>query len=261
MIKWLCVFILALVSPLCDQGKPSETLVKTLDYFCIPHTSWEEIVSETQKKWLRQSGEELWNVTPRQDPSPEKSYELFTTLGLTETLHATKKNYDYVVILGVTLPEMRKRIGFLKKENICFNQLVFLVGDRPLDPEKEAGYGANETEMAKKVFQEMAPAEWNNVVFVDTPRKPVEKRPTTADTFEYWLQMKPKPGSVLVISGQPFIQRQDLIAKEYMPSSFSVETIGNGFSLEEYRRYPRGLPTVLDELARLIYQTRKCENF
>jgi hypothetical protein len=256
------LFTTAVASPLNLGPGPSPALVELLDTFGISHGSWEEIVGETQKKWLRKSGEERWNITPLKDPCPEKTYALFSRLKMTQTVESSQTNYDTAVVLGATKQKMRKELAFLKEEwkrGVRFKEIVFLVGDRPLDPELEGTVGKNETGLARLLYQEMALPDWKELpaTFVDTPKKPGQTRPTTVDTFYAWLAMDPKPGKVVILSGQPFIGRQGVIAERVLPKSFQVETVGEGFTFEEYREPTQGLAIVLDELARWIYEERK----
>ena len=67
------------------------------------------------------------------------------------------------------------------------------------------------------------------VHLIDAPMKPNPRdsskpfRPTTKDTFIEWQKENPNPGSCLIISSNPFVGRQHLAAKEFVPNA---ETVG-----------------------------------
>lgn len=237
---------------------PEGPLLQALEVFGIYARSPELVIEETQFKWLRKPDCEAWQLQPQKDIHPELTYSIFTKLGMTEGFRAQSQEYDYVLVLGSIRPEMEKRFNFLLEEwkrGVRFKTLVLLAGDRDLDPTIEGKEWKNETAMVKALFSKMAPDEWRKlpIIVVDTPKKFDGTRPTTASSICTWLSMGPKIGKALVISGQPFIPRQDLIAERIL-QGFDVETVGNGFSLDEYKNYPNGLPILLDELARWIYE-------
>lgn len=254
-----------------------KNLFELLDYFGIKHDSWEQVVTETQEKWLRQEGKELWEVEKKQDCNPEKTYCLFSKINMTQEILPQKNCYDYAIILGATLGIMRERFYALKvlwDQGLHFNKLIVLVGDRRRDPQLEdlkalttskfpfregwqfsGAIPKNETELAMLAFEQLdLPSYWNNITtFDDTPLKEGQKRPTTADTFNHWQLCHPKAGSCLIFSSQPFIQRQNLTAQIILGQDFAIETVGKGISWEEYKSHPQALAIMLDELARLIY--------
>lgn len=237
---------------------PEEPLLEALETFGICARSPELVIEETQFKWLRRPDQELWQCEECKDLHPERTYAIFSNLGMTQGYTAQSQEYDYAIVLGTIKPEMEKRFKLLLSEwrrGVRFKTLVLLAGDRDLDPKLEGRNEKNETEMVKHLFSKLAIPEWRQmpVVIVDTPKKRDGSRPTTAGSFCTWLSMGPKVGRALVISGQPFIPRQDLIATRILPG-FEVETIGNGFTLGEYMSQPNGLPILLDELARWIYE-------
>ena len=73
---------------------------------------------------------------------------------------------------------------------------------------------------------------------------------STADTFIDWLKQNPESGSCLVISNNPYIGYQDLVARTFLPSDFKIETVGSQGSGEKVSVY-------LDNLARWLYQEKQ----
>lgn len=254
---------------LCDHGKPSCALLELLAAFDVPHDgSWNSIVNSTQKLWLRKEGSRLY-ITPETDPHPEKTYALFSALGMTATKLPSCCDYDYACIHGTSLSTALRYINFLKtlwEQGVRFKTLVLLSGNRPLDPtietvetfkkiSQEGPYPTTEAEMLEFLIRHLSlPKEWATLPLVVVNVCREDGKPNTRDTLIGWLDTHPQPGSCLMLSGQPFIPRQDLLAQQILPPSFCVETVGPGFSLDYYKSEPRGLRILQDELARLIYQ-------
>lgn len=268
---------------LYNEKIPSPALIATLNHFGICHDStWESILRETQSKWLRSPHQERWDFDSHVDPNPEKTYALFSELDMTQPIWNSQCEYTYAVILGATVQVMRQRFWFLKQaweKGVRFKELIILVGDRPLVPalenaaallespypirpnwEPTGALPRNETEAAKLIFDQLdLPQEWRKMphLFVDTPRPAGENRPRTSDTFLYWLQISPPTrGSFFIVSSQPFIGRQDSIARTYLSSLSEIDTVGEGFSLDFYKKMPQATSILLDELARWIYEER-----
>jgi hypothetical protein len=265
-------------------GNPSQALIALLNGFGIPHNgSWETIVPETQKAWLKDKNNESWILDAGKDSNPEKTFSLFSLVEMTQDVESSSTRYEHALVLGSILQVVRDRLNFLKKEwerGVRFKNLVFLGSDRQLYPIMEgekallhspyptrAGWSLqgyfpkNETEMMRFVFDQMdLPEEWRNKIpflFVHTPSNTDSKRPRTIDTYEFWLKSSfPKEGSLLIVASQPFTGRADSIAHYVFAEDFLVETVGPGFTLEKYKEQPQGLGILKDELARWIYQER-----
>lgn len=262
------------------------TLLEILEMTGVKHDgTLASIVDATQKAWLRPAGVERWQMGDTYEELAPKIAPLFNKLGILTEVRPTKKEYDYGVILGALVSRVRQRLASALqtwKEGVRFKKLVFLVGARPLDPEKESErdlYNATnkflpikagwtrpevapttETEMARMVFDQAAlPEDFKDAVtvqFIDTPMQKLPngefRRPNTGDTVTQWLDDKDTtPGSVLAFSNQPYVDYQDAVLRTLLPESFAVETVGAQGSGNE----PVGV--VLDNLARWLYQEQK----
>jgi len=267
-----------------DQGNSSPALLELLDFLEIEHNNTlKSIVDTTQKKWLRQTGKERWEMEEKFPEKRQKLINLFDQLGTIKEIKPQKKQYDYVLFFGASFPAFKRRLNFLFQlwnDGIRFNTVVFLGGQRPLDPQLESPeilldtatnsfpykkawelkteMPQTEIDMMKFVFdQAELPQgfELVNLVFVDTPMQKTDsgqpRRPITVDTINKWLKTYPKPGSLLVISSQPHVGYQDTVARTVLPSHFSIETVGAAAG--------PGLKTAvyLDNLARWLYQTQE----
>lgn len=263
-----------------DQG-PSQPLLQVLEVFEIKHNgTWDDIVAQTQKKWLRKDGKERWDVEDMIHASPEMIYDLFSKLALVQPKYSSESHYEYAVILGATLQKVRSRFNFLSKEwkkGMRFNKLVILTGDRLLNPDfenqealinpslspypfrKDWSFSGqlpkNETEMMLLVLDQLdLPKEWQSKkpIIADAPQKK-GKRPNTEDTVWEWLAKNPQPGSTLIVTDQPFLGRADTIVRKILPD-FSIETVGEGVSFDYFKSEKKATPVILDELARWIYE-------
>ena len=212
------------------------------------------IVKAANEHWGRKPGMERWELPqPRITPDERKKIlKDFDSLGIREDLAPTHSHYRYVIILGATIPRMKKRLGHfisLWQQGLRTDEIVFLTGQRPLIPEidkieeitsdglKQAPAGTryedlipqNETEAAKLLFHTAElPAAMRQipVTYIDTPRFLKNghwERPYTALTAYQWLQARPEPGSVLAFSDQPHAAYQFAALREYIPPEFALE--------------------------------------
>lgn len=212
----------------------------------------------------------------------------FKELGNLDALHPSQQHYDYILVNGSTVPNMRERVMMLndlvtqKKIDISKSQIIFLSGDRDLFPwenqkklmdtkpfKANASWKApqdlpkNEYEAAKFVWAQLDldPAlQKAQVVYVNAP-KPLGKagklikkaRPSTFDTVATWLKTNPKPGSCLVISSNPHVAYQGLTTQ----LAFEKNNINpKDFPIEAVGSSAGDnvkLAVLLDDFARTIY--------
>ena len=247
---------------------PQEELLQLLSLLEVKHDgSLDSIVKTTQNEWLRPKGKERWEVQGLHEDKRAEIEPLLLKMGFIETVHASQMQYDYGVILGSYAPNVRTRLQFLMDEwnrGVRFRQLVFLGGERFVDETQDQlksflpNKPKTETDVMKLIFAEAKlPKEMQKleVVFVDAPAKKKPdggmERPNTGDTIHTWLANAPKPGHVLAVSTQPFVQYQDAVLKTLLPRSFQVETVG----AKAQKRVP--VAVWLDNLARYLYQQRE----
>ncbi len=241
----LLLFCLPLLASFLYEGdRPSRPLLEMLALHGVEHDgSWESIVCETQKQ-LRKPTEELWDLE-NNGQDPERIYELCTELGMTEAQHPSQEHYTYGVIVGATKQMMRTRLHFLLNEGVSFDELVVLVGNRPL--QSWEGPESDETEAMLALLEEVEIAVPITLVIT----KCEGRRPNTGDTFLTWA---PRCGEALITSSQPFIGRQGAIAENCLAISF--EMTGPGLSMEELKQKPNGCAILWETLIRWIHATR-----
>lgn len=237
----------------------SPSLVALLELTGVDNDgTYDSILEQTQKKWLRPTGKERWQIA---DVDAEKRFfiiELAQKLGFIEEIRPQGRDYEYGVVLGGTVGKMEERFNYLIqlwKEGVRFKQIVFLTGMRPLDPAVEMIQEncKNESEASRMIWKNASiPNQIRQlaVTFIEVPMFITEKgakRPSTKDTFIAWAASA-KPGRTLVISNQPFCLYQHALALSCLPSSFQVETVGPAANKEK----ELGV-VVLDSIAQWIY--------
>lgn len=265
MKKWLfllalCLGNLAFASPIQDRKIDPIALSQLAFVLGLPQDA--DIVTETQKRWLRKLNQERWEVAELS--SDQRSFVL--NWGIEQGLYAPQKpvskSYDKALILGATTSRMQMRLHYLKQlweEGVRFDEIVWLTGDRPLD-ERVDGLTdrcSTESEAARLLWEEEALAEGMRelpVVFIAVPMKiegSSQKRPNTEDTLVAWLQHSPEPCKALFISNQPFCGYQFAVVKAILPEEFLFDLVGPG---ADPMNHQAAAAIMLDSLARWIYQ-------
>ena len=268
-----------------DSGLPCKQLLQLLELEKIDHKgSLDSIVDATQKKWLRQPGKERWEMEEMRRENNDAYYDLFGKVGFLYDIDASRQYYDYALLLGCSLPAMRARLVFLKKQwdnGVRFDRIIIAGGPRPLDSVRESSEELCNIPHAKLPFKEgwelkeplpltefeMLQFVWNQsdlpseivnlpISWIEVPMKESSSgkkiRPGTIDLLEAWLKNNPMIGSCLAISTQPFIGQQNSALRTVLePQGFTVETIGYKTSVVSR------IEVCLDNIARLLYQEKK----
>lgn len=258
-------------SPLAtEDGKPSPQLATLLERFDI-QGDWPIIVQKTQEKWLRKKGTERWECKILPDPDPEKSFLLFKELGMIDERLPMKKEYDYAAFCGAPTFRALSRFASLKEiwnSGVRFKTIVILTGERTLDPKVDLEFDIvknadvplhTEKDLMIYLYNKLdLPEEMRKLplVVADAKKSANETRAQSPDTFQAWRNTNPAPGSVLLITDQPFIPRMSTQAVNIL-KGFTVEGAGKGAKLEEYLKNPRAYAICLDEVARWIYVSYK----
>ncbi len=273
-MRKLCSFLLSLLLFECLYSKPFiistdlEKLLELTDIQC--ERSLSKIVEATQQAWLRPAGKERWEVSEKYNDAKQREiFECCKRMGLLDEVRPKNKNYHYCCILGAALPTVALRLTFAAKlwqEGITFHELVFLTGDRPLDERIDhvpylRTLPENETDGMKALYEAMLLPEGFRrlpLTVVNAPKRAnIEgvQRPTTYDTLIHWLKDKPKPGTSLFVSNQPYVAYQNAVVGNAMPAMFTFETVGCATKEGYFLR----ASLLLDTLARFLYQENERE--
>ncbi|USO02492.1 MAG: hypothetical protein H6850_00635 [Alphaproteobacteria bacterium] len=219
----------------------------------------DSLKSYTQEKWIRPPGTERAHLQEKTIHSINRDFILakLNALNMLDRVMPSKTQYTYIIFHGAYATTMENRISFFKNTlpNIQYKQVVFLTGARLLDPVKEPSFIAlgfqTEYHVARYLMKKH---KFHNVCVINAKGKN-GARPNTADTVQAWLETSPQPGTILAISNNPYIQRQDLILKTLLGNKFQVETVGEA-ALSDIK-----ISVLLDELARLIFTELQSKNF
>lgn len=250
-----------------------------------------------QAVFLRPAGQERQNLSGKQKFGAYSTqlYPLFKELGDIDPVLPKQESYDYILINGSTVKNMRERLKTLvdlvtsQKITITPNtSIVFLSGERDLfTPDKEGDLnntsvlGLNpdfKETIHPKTEYEAARWIWHQANlpdslkatsphFINAPKikttdksgKVILSRPTTATTVKTWLESNPKPGICLCISSQPFVYYQTLTTDNLVNADhqiFQVEGTGES-SCKNLGDFSKHVDIFMDNLARTIYTETK----
>jgi hypothetical protein len=268
------------------EGKPSNNLKRLLELFSIQHdNTLKTIVEKTQQVFMCQPGKEGFQIGDSFKEQTDEALSLFYGIGLLQEIRPHYKQYDYALLLGTALPEVRMRLAYLIdlfNKGIRFKAIVLLAGARSLDPRLESELELlnpsqsllplkqywhltgelpkTESDMMKMVFDQAAlPEEMQSIpcIFIDTPMHSNSDGdlypPSTEDIVAQWLSQNPIPGTCLVISNQPYVGCQDAIIKRILPKTFSIDTVGK-------KATEMNMTIFLDTIARWLYQEYRYAN-
>lgn len=257
------------------ENKSVNSLVlQLLDLTGIKHNdTLADIVEKTQQQWLRKPGAERWEIESVAFQNEAKIKEIFEQLGLLKDVKPLKSNYTYLLMLGALFSTMQKRFEYaiaLWKSGIRFESIVLLGSARPAVADQGENVAAflamsgketidnipsTEAEMLQFIYQQSdMPQEMRElpVYLIDVPMLPKSdgsmRRPTTADTIEWWLKTNPVAGTCLAISNQPYVWYQQSVLKTLLPQHYPIETVG------AQGQSNISVMLMLDTVARILYQ-------
>ena len=203
LVVFFCNTLFA--APICDHKLDQSALSFLAQKLGI--SPEENLVSATQMRWLRKPGQERWEMA---EITPEKRHFVLDWSkehGLFDPWMPTLPFYDQALILGATTGVMKSRLAFLAElweEGTRFDKVVWLTGDRPLDPRVDslAERAETESEVAHILWEEAElPEKMRSlpVEFIASPMKEDGKRPNTADTIFAWIRVFSEPCTALFI--------------------------------------------------------------
>jgi hypothetical protein len=254
----LCNVLFA--APLKDHIIDPQALYALAQALDIPPDS--DLIAETQKQWLRKPGKERWEVAELSEDKRAIVLNWATQQGLFDSWKPLLKNYDKALILGATTSRMQMRLNYLIElweEGTRFDEIVWLTGDRPLDPRVDSLTDRSTTESgaARIIWEEtILPEGMRNlpVVFMPVPMKiegSSSVRPNTQDTLVAWQAKVLGPCTALFVSNQPFCGYQFAVIKTTLTPEVMFDLVGSGVDLTERSV---SAAVTLDSIARWIYQ-------
>jgi hypothetical protein len=231
-------------------------------------TNLNDAIPPTQEGWLRPHGSERAHLLEKNRDLPIFMRQ-FDRLGLLAEILPSKNEYDYVLLLGAMYDTFKYRLDWLEQAivNGLKVKIIVLMGShRPLEQRHELDrmsknhifkkHPLTEIEMMEALIAQSSIKNLQpNIKFIKVAssmkqRNGILMRANTRDTVIDFLDLNQKPGSVLAISSQPHVLRQDLVIRSHLFMPWQIETVG--------KNAPINLPTsvYLDELARILYQLK-----
>lgn len=258
MIKCLLLFaftLSAFASPIVDHKINFKDLSQLCEALEVPYE--ENLVAETQKRWLRKPGQERWEMEELSSDQRQFVLNWAKENGLFDTWMPAIQSYDKALILGATTSRMEMRLNYLIElwnQGIRFSEIVWLTGDRVLDPRVDELIDRciNESEAARVLWEEAKIPEemrYIPVLFISVPMKEDGRRPNAQDTIVAWLNHS-YPCKALFVSNQPFCGLQFAVIQATLPKEYHFDVVGKGIDHTNHL----SAAIVLDTLARWIYQ-------
>ncbi len=212
-----------------------------------------EIVNKT-KQWSILPPEQRYRERGKYSSDQRtKILQSLDKMGFFKSNNPSKKEYDYVLVLGNLAPQFLVELRTLKqhveKNNIKFGKIFVLGGNRSIDVEIERLFDKrfsenpvlaykegwskpsqdlhNEIDIVKWLYQVVPLPEamsLENVQFISVA---TEKRSTRQDTIKAWLEaVKPAPGSkILAVSFPPSAVFDKLAINSVLKNKFEIEVI------------------------------------
>lgn len=239
-----------------------DQIIRLLEVCGVKHDGTpSSIVAATQKAWLRQPGKERWEMEEK-DFGAEKNQiirDLAETLGFIREIPPKDRKYHYCLLHGCVLPQFQTEVNYAAKlwdRGVSFDKVVFLGGDRRLDPKADRiphKHAFKTSLEGLRFVYEMTPLPDSMralpLLIVNAPNPPGQLRPTTGDTIRAFLGLGDRPDSCLFVSRQPFVLYQDSVARSLMPPNCHLETVGPGLVKET-----APIAIILDTIARYLFQ-------
>ncbi len=237
-------------------GVPSPELRNLLDASGVKvetNDGIKEIINKT-KQWSILPPEQRYRERGKYSANQRgKILQSLDKMGFFKSNNPSKKDYDYVLVLGNLAPQFLVELRTLKhhveKNNIKFRKLFVLGGNRPIDIEIERLFDKrfsqnpvlaykegwskpgqklnNEFDIVRWLYQVVPLPEvmsYENVQFVSAS---TEKRSTRQDTIKAWIEaVKPAPGSkILAVSFPPSPVFDKIAINSVLKNKVEVEVI------------------------------------
>jgi hypothetical protein len=242
-------------------GEPVQELMRLTGI--EPVSSLKEVVEKTQKKWIRSVNVEREDLFENHQELKSPIFTQLSRLGLLSSVMPAKGEYDYVLLLGATYQTYKSRLKFLEEiieSGIKVKTIALLGSLRPLEHGHELSVMVrdqafktspiNEIEMMEMLFKQSSLKGYQTVKIASPMKNNNGQlvRANTLDTVVDFANLNLRPGSVLVISNQPYVIRQGLVVRRVLKWPWRIETVG------PKPRIDTPTSVYFDELARTLYE-------
>ncbi len=244
----------ALASGSALSEQQLDSLSALLSATGTPHKKEFNSMVEATQQWRRRPGQERWEVSDLKLSKEQRKKVLkhLKALGLIHKAKPDKKQFDYALLLGATVPRMKSRFQHLVtlwEEGVRFDKIIFLSGERPLQDnidltealvsevvgkeaskdKKHKARPATEKEAARMVYMATEMPDDMRAIpveFFSSSRTWLVdrwQRGNTRDSFKSWVKTNPRPGSALIVSNQPHLLYQQEVIRQELPAGFTTE--------------------------------------
>ncbi|OHT00310.1 hypothetical protein TRFO_07973 [Tritrichomonas foetus] len=225
-------------------------------------TTAKEANKYAQENFLRPAGVERQMQLPHQLESKfDEIAPILDSMYMISAISASG-HFRYLAFNGQSLPQMRRQAEFIKKmKNLEYDEIVWVTGARNLKAIYDAedplfGKLKDEAESAQYLLKTYFPHKKSKVLnaTLDGNDKYLV-RPNTKTTVDAWMKTNPEPGSILMVSNNPYIGYQYLTWYGVLQKNGWFEKGGSlsmcGDSQNEDKR--NRLAVILDNVARTLY--------
>ena len=179
---------------------------------------------------------------------------LLEKLGQLEQRTPMYQQYDHVLVMGAMQDAVDARLdtlNALRKQGVRFGEVHLLGSARPLDGRHESSAQATEAAMMEELYKKKTTGvpRSQNFSVISAPMHADGSRADAADTLRQWLsERKPRPGRVLIISGQPHSGYHEAVARAILPAGFEIDVAAPAADMQNLK-----IGVAADSLARQIY--------
>lgn len=219
--------------------------------------TFEEANKYAQENFLRPKGIERQMQKPHPLESEfNKVLPILRSMKMIDAIPAFG-HYNYLAFNGQSLPQMRRQVEFIKRSSVTFNEIVFATGSRNLqaifdkdDPNFDIL--KSEYDAAKYLLKVYFPNKKSIVLNATTDKLP---RPNTKTTVNAWMEQKPEPGSILMVSNNPYIGYQYLTWFGVLKDNDWFKKGGSLYMCGDFQREEKRnrLAVILDNVARTLF--------
>lgn len=241
-----------------DDMSLSSSLVDLFKFLNVKNIKTAKEANEyAQQNFLRPKGIERQMQKPHPLESKfNKAVPILKSMKMIDAIPASG-HFDYLAFNGQSLPQMRYQVEFIKHSDVTFNQIVFATGSRNLKAvfdKNDPLFGVihNEHDAAKYLLKEYFPNSKSIVLNATTDKLP---RPNTKTTVDAWMQTNPQPGSILMVSNNPYIGYQYLTWYGVLKKNGWFEKGGSLTMCGDHQREEKRnrLAVILDNVARTLF--------
>jgi len=249
------------------NGTPTKELMELFEHLGVSITTLAQANEFAQKNllrtgeyWDKQAETELHRIILKNKTALLKALK---ALGMINDIMPPQKSYTYALIVGSLKADVVLRLAFLAEliqQGYTFETIVLLGGERQLREEEKEGLPTTvttESQMMAYLCSQHPLLKNYATIPVNAPM--IQKadgtltRPTNESTLVHFATIAPHDGTCLVITCNPYVQRQTMTARRILDQS-RFYTDGAG---KENAEDIANTIMLMDEFARTVYEEFK----